>query len=100
MQSVNAPFRVVFIETRMAGLRLKAGRSGGELLATARAAGSDNLAAADRRHAGAEAVAALAHDLAGLKGPLHRCGLRIPIVGEKVERRPISNAQTPAQPLG
>src|SRR5262249_10682814 len=45
--------------------------SGGELLAAARAASGDHLAAADRRHAGAKAVATLAHDLAGLIGPLH-----------------------------
>ena len=46
-------------------------RSGGELLAAAGAARVQNFAAADGRHAGAEAVAALAHELAGLISPLH-----------------------------
>jgi hypothetical protein len=73
--------------------------SGGELLATARAASRDHLAAADRRRTSAKAMAALAHQLAGLIGPLHGLGLRIPIVGGKIERRPILNAQTLAAPL-
>src|ERR1700722_19368927 len=72
--------------------------SGGELLATARAASRDHLAAADRRRTSAKAMAALAHQLAGLIGPLHGLGLRIPIVGGKIERRPILNAQTLAAP--
>ena len=45
--------------------------SGGEALASARPAGGNDLAAADGFHAGAKAVAALAHDFAGLKGPFH-----------------------------
>jgi hypothetical protein len=43
---------------------------------------------------------ALAHELRGLIGPLHGAGLRIPkSPAEKIERRPILNAQTPASPL-
>ncbi len=45
--------------------------SGRQLLAATRATGGDDLAATDRGHAGAEAVTALAHELAGLIGPLH-----------------------------
>ena len=45
--------------------------SGRKLLAAARPAGVKNLAAADRRHARAKAMAALANELAGLIGPLH-----------------------------
>ena len=47
-----------------------------EALAAAGAAGGDHLAAANRFHAGAKAVTALAHDLAGLKGPRHWGSLR------------------------
>src|SRR3984885_12691420 len=74
MQGVKAPFRAIFIDTRMAGRRpkAKASRSSGELLAAARAARCKHFAAADRRRAGAKAVTALAHELAGLIGPLHR----------------------------
>jgi hypothetical protein len=71
MQSVKAPFRAVFIEARMASERQVASRSGGELLAAARSARREHPAAADRRRAGAKAVTALAHELAGLIGPLH-----------------------------
>jgi hypothetical protein len=42
-----------------------------QTLAAARAAGSDDLAAAGRRHAAAKAVAALADKLGGLVGALH-----------------------------
>ena len=45
--------------------------SGAQTLTAARAAGGENLAAADRGKAGAEAVAALAHQFAGLISPLH-----------------------------
>jgi len=45
--------------------------SGGEALATAGAPGSNHAAAADGGHAGAETMPALAHELAGLIGPLH-----------------------------
>ena len=85
MQGVKAPFRGVFTDTRTAGRRPKpkASRSGGELLAAARAARCKHLAAADRRRAGAKAVTTLAHELAGLIGPLHGSSLRIPIVGGK-----------------
>jgi hypothetical protein len=44
-------------------------------------------------------MAALAHELTGLIGPLHGRDLRIPIVSGKIERRPILNAQTPTPPL-
>ena len=47
-------------------------RSGRQLLAAAGATGGDDLAAADSGHAGAETVTALAHELGGLIGPLHR----------------------------
>ncbi len=46
-------------------------RSRTETLAPARPAGIEDLAAARRRHAGTEAVTALAHELARLIGPLH-----------------------------
>src|SRR5258707_10050686 len=46
--------------------KTKRGRSGGELLAAARAARRKHLAAADRRRADAKAVTTLAHELAGL----------------------------------
>jgi hypothetical protein len=45
--------------------------SGAQALATAGAAGGDDLAAADSRDASAEAVTALAHQFAGLIGTLH-----------------------------
>jgi hypothetical protein len=45
--------------------------SGAQTLATACAAGSENLAAAGGGEAGAEAVTALAHQFAGLISPLH-----------------------------
>ncbi len=45
---------------------------GGQPLASARAAGADDLAAARGLHAGAITVTAFAHELAGLIGPLHR----------------------------
>ena len=44
---------------------------GRELLAAVRAARSDDLAAAGSRHAGAEAVTTLTHELAGLISSLH-----------------------------
>src|SRR5262249_55035524 len=46
-------------------------KSGGQPLAATRAAGRQDLAAAGFGHAGAETVAALAHELARLVGPLH-----------------------------
>src|SRR5690606_1884483 len=54
------------------GLAAKRRRLGRQLLAAARAAGGENLAAADGRLAGAEAVTALAHEAARLIGALHR----------------------------
>src|SRR5262245_53525668 len=48
-------------------------RSGAEPLAAATAPGGNDFAAALGRHAGAETVTALAHELAGLIGPLHGC---------------------------
>ena len=45
--------------------------SGRQLLATTCAASGDDATATDRGHAGAEAVAALAHEFAGLISPLH-----------------------------
>ena len=61
------------INARMAGRRPKANasRSGGKFLPAARAPRCKHLAAADRRRAGAKAVTTLAHELAGLIGPLH-----------------------------
>jgi hypothetical protein len=47
------------------------GVSGAQALAAAGAASSENLAAAGSGETGAEAVAALAHEFAGLIGPLH-----------------------------
>jgi len=47
------------------------GRSGAEPLASARAPRGNHLASAFGRHAGAEAVAPLAHQIARLEGPLH-----------------------------
>ena len=44
-------------------------------------------------------MTALAHELAGLIGPLHGLGLRIPIVGAKNRAPPDLNAQTPTPPL-
>jgi hypothetical protein len=101
MQGVKAPFRAVFIDARMAARRpkAKASRSGGELLAAARAARCKHFAAADRRRAGAKAVTALAHELAGLIGPLHRLVSEFQSSAEKIERGPILNAQTPTRPL-
>ena len=45
--------------------------SGRKLLAATRAAGGDDATATDSGHAGAKAVAALAHEFAGLISPLH-----------------------------
>ena len=45
--------------------------SGRQLLAAARAAGGDDAATTNGGHARAEAVAALAHEFAGLISPLH-----------------------------
>jgi hypothetical protein len=45
--------------------------SGAQTLAAAGAAGSEDLATAGGRQAGAEAVTALAHQFAGLISPLH-----------------------------
>jgi len=45
--------------------------SGAQTLAAARTAGSENLAAAGGGQARAKAVAALAHEFAGLIGALH-----------------------------
>ena len=45
--------------------------SGAQALAATRAARGENLAAAGRGEPGAEAVAALAHQFAGLISPLH-----------------------------
>jgi hypothetical protein len=53
-----------------------ASQSRAEPLAPLRAARSDYLAAALGRHAGAEAVAALAHQFARLVGPFHGVYLR------------------------
>ncbi len=50
--------------------------SSAQTLATARAARSDDLAAALGRHAGAKAMPALAHELARLIGPFHGVSLR------------------------
>lgn len=47
-------------------------RLGAELLATASAAGTQDLAATGGRLAGEETVAAGAHEIAGLERPLHR----------------------------
>jgi hypothetical protein len=46
-------------------------KSGAQALAAARAAGSEDLAAAGGGQTGAEAVAALAHQFRGLISPLH-----------------------------
>jgi hypothetical protein len=46
-------------------------RSGAQTLAATRAACGENLAAADSRETGTETVTALAHQFAGLIGPLH-----------------------------
>jgi hypothetical protein len=101
MQGVKAPFRAIFIDTRMAGRRpkAKASRSGRELLAAPRAARCKHLAAADRRRAGAKAVTALAHELAGLISPLHGLVSEFQSSAEKIERRSTLNAQTPTRPL-
>src|ERR1700722_9501280 len=100
MQGVKAPFRAI-IDTRMAGRRpkAKASRSGGELLAAAGAARCKHLAAADCRRAGAKAVTALAHELAGLVSPLHGLLSEFQSSAEKIERRSTLNAQTPTRPL-
>ena len=73
VQGVEAPFRDVFSMRRKGkgGRGRRAVRSGGELLAAEGAARVQHLAAAGRRHAGAKPVTALAHELAGLIGPLH-----------------------------
>jgi hypothetical protein len=101
MQGVKAPFRAIFIDTRMAGRRpkAKASRSSGELLAAARTARCKHFATADRRRAGAKAVTALAHELAGLIGPLHRLVSEFQSPAEKIERCSTLNAQTPTQPV-
>ena len=65
----TSPSRGRFIAR--AGRARRATASGRKALAAAGAASGDDLAAADRFHTGAEAVAALAHDLAGLISPLH-----------------------------
>ncbi len=58
-----------FSRTIMRGFR----GSGAKPLAAAIAPGGDHLAAARGRHAGAKSVTALAHNFAGLIGPLHGC---------------------------
>ena len=101
MHGVKAPWRAVFTEDSNGQNRGEiegAGRSGRELLAAPRAASGDDLAAADRRHAGAKAMAALAHDFAGLKGPLHG------LVSEfdrqrKIERGPDLECANASAPL-
>jgi hypothetical protein len=45
-------------------------------------------------------VTALAHELAGLIGPLHRLVSEFQSSAQKIERRSTSNAQTPTRPLG
>jgi len=76
------------------GPRPRAARSGGELLATPRAARGENPAAADRRRTGAKAMTALAHQLARLIGPFHRSGLRIQSRAKPVQMGPASHGQT------
>jgi hypothetical protein len=44
-------------------------------------------------------MAALAHELAGLIGPLHGLVSEFQSSAEKIERRSTSNAQTPTRPL-
>jgi hypothetical protein len=58
------------IRDRLGG-RCRDFRSGGKALAAARAAGRDNTPTADSFHAGAEAMAALAHDFRRLICPFH-----------------------------
>ena len=80
---------------RMGGRKGQRGRreqagpsgSGGELLAAAGAARVQDLAAADRRHPRAEAMAALADELAGLIGSLH--GQVSKIVRARERARPV-----------
>jgi hypothetical protein len=55
----------------MMGYLRKEPSSGAQALAATRTARSENLAAARGGEAGAEAVAALAHQFAGLISPLH-----------------------------
>ena len=72
LKAVVARRRVMAVHQAMPSIReTRADRSGREALAATRATGGDDLAAADGRHAGAETVATLAHDLAGLISPLH-----------------------------
>jgi hypothetical protein len=68
-------------------LRLSIGpeeKSGGQALAAAGAAGRDDFPSPDRRHSGAEPVAAFANNLAGLVGPFHRSSPR-------ATQRPLNN---------
>src|SRR5271157_718396 len=66
-----SPGRVMAKAGRARSLTSGASASSRKSLAAARAAGGDDLAAADGRHARAKAVAALAHDFGRLIGPLH-----------------------------
>src|SRR5690606_13623219 len=52
--------------------------SGAQPFAAARAAGGQHLAAPHGLEAGAKSVTALAHQRAGLVGPLHELNLRMP----------------------
>ena len=54
-----------------------------QALAAARAARVENLAAANGLHAGAEAVAALANELAGLKSPLHESRSKLYVLSRR-----------------
>jgi hypothetical protein len=89
MQGVKAPFRGVFTDTPNGRPATEAAgnQSGGELLAAARAARCKHFAAANRRRAGAKPVTALAHELAGLIGPLHGLVSEFQSSAEKIERR-------------
>src|SRR5207249_9830649 len=65
-----------------------------ELLAAATAAGVQHLAAADRRHAGAEPVTPLADEIARLKGALHRSCLKSKRKGPPIEAAAVGRADS------
>src|SRR6185437_7504341 len=65
--------------------------SGREFLAAPRPPRGDHLATADRRHAGAKAMTALAHELRGLIGPLHRLISEFGFAYGKIGRCPRSS---------
>src|ERR1700674_1509167 len=88
----------MFLSANRSPLRRNMRWSGAQPLAAARAPRGDDPAATRGGHAGAEAVTALAHQLALLKGPLHvfvsACRGSLP----NLRRIPMSDAEVGPRP--